>query len=136
VSFPVTPSTVGVPSAAGSPASPAAGRTGQSAQQGVLPPAPTRPPPMAVSRVEEPLRVMAPLPEFAEELNEMLRLKNVYYDDLIKGNILEPLKITPIRRNGFVDYMKSVGKLGGQNKVARLSNDRQIANALESFKVN
>jgi hypothetical protein len=74
------------------------------------------------------------LPEFAEELNEMLRLKNVYYDDLIKGNILEPLKITPIRRNGFVDYMKSVGKLGGQNKVARLSNDRQIANALESFK--
>jgi hypothetical protein len=76
------------------------------------------------------------LPEFAEELNELLRLKNVYYDDLIKGNILEPLKITPIRRNGFVDYMKSVGKLGGQNKVARLSNDRQIANALESFKVN
>jgi hypothetical protein len=74
------------------------------------------------------------LPQFAKELNEMLRLKNVYYDDLIKGNILEPLKITPIRRNGFVDYMKSVGKLGGQNKVARLSNDRQIANALESFK--
>jgi hypothetical protein len=76
------------------------------------------------------------LPEFAEELNEMLRQKNVYYDDLIRGNILEPLRITPIRRNGFVDYMKSIGKLGGQNKVARLSNDRQIANALESFKVN
>jgi hypothetical protein len=66
----------------------------------------------------------------------MLRQKNVYYDDLIRGNILEPLRITPIRRNGFVDYMKSIGKLGGQNKVARLSNDRQIANALESFKVN
>jgi hypothetical protein len=76
------------------------------------------------------------LPEFAKELNEMLRQKNVYYDDLIRGNILEPLRITSIRRNGFVDYMKSIGKLGGQNKVARLSNDRQIANALESFKAS
>ena len=49
---------------------------------------------------------------------------------MISGNILSPLKITPIRKNGFIDYMKSIGKLGGQNKVARLSNDRKIADEL------
>ncbi|MEO5944202.1 MAG: hypothetical protein ABIP30_02010, partial [Ferruginibacter sp.] len=59
--------------------------------------------------------------------------KNVYYDDLIGGNILQKLKITPIKKNGFVDYMKSVGKLGGQNKVPRLGNDRKIADELSSF---
>jgi hypothetical protein len=70
---------------------------------------------------------------FAQKLDLYLRQKNVYYDDLISGNILEPLRIFPIRKNGFVDYMKSVGKLGGQNKVPRLSNDRKMADALESF---
>ena len=63
---------------------------------------------------------------------EMCRL-NVYYDDLIRGNILSPLKITVIQKNGFVDYMKSMGKLGGQNKVPRLSNDRKIAVDLEKW---
>ncbi|MBW7892947.1 MAG: GH3 auxin-responsive promoter family protein, partial [Chitinophagaceae bacterium] len=59
-----------------------------------------------------------------------LREKNIYYDDLIRGSILAPLKISRIRKNGFIDYMKSVGKLGGQNKVPRLSNDRKIADGL------
>lgn len=68
--------------------------------------------------------------EFAGRLDEYLRKKNVYYDDLISGNILTPLKITVVRKNGFIDYMKSVGKLGGQNKVPRLSNDRKIADDL------
>ena len=67
---------------------------------------------------------------FAQKLDENLRRKNVYYDDLIAGNILRPLKLTPVRKNGFIDYMKSVGKLGGQNKVPRLSNDRNIADQL------
>ena len=67
---------------------------------------------------------------FAKKLDENLRQKNVYYDDLIAGNILRPLKLTVIRKNGFIDYMKSVGKLGGQNKVPRLSNDRKIADEL------
>ena len=67
---------------------------------------------------------------FAMKLDENLRKKNVYYDDLISGNILSPLKITPVNKNGFIDYMKSIGKLGGQNKVPRLSNDRKIANEL------
>lgn len=68
--------------------------------------------------------------EFARKVDENLRNKNVYYDDLITGNILKPLKLTPVRKNGFIDYMKSVGKLGGQNKVPRLSNDRKIADDL------
>lgn len=71
--------------------------------------------------------------EFAEKIDQQLRLKNVYYEDLITGNILEKLRISPIRRNGFIDYMKSIGKLGGQNKVPRLSNDRTIANDLQTF---
>ncbi len=67
---------------------------------------------------------------FASKVEVNLRKKNVYYDDLISGNILSPLKITAVRKNGFIDYMKSIGKLGGQNKVPRLSNDRKIADEL------
>ncbi len=67
---------------------------------------------------------------FALKLDHNLRDKNIYYDDLITGNILTPLKITPVKKNGFIDYMKSIGKLGGQNKVPRLSNDRKIADEL------
>ena len=70
------------------------------------------------------------LTSFAAKLDQHLRQKNVYYDDLIGGKILSPLKITPVRKNGFIDYMKSIGKLGGQNKVPRLSNDRMIADEL------
>ncbi len=70
---------------------------------------------------------------FSLRLDEYLRKKNVYYDDLIAGKILQPLKITPIKRGGFIGYMKSIGKLGGQNKVARLSNDRKIADVLKQW---
>lgn len=75
----------------------------------------------------------ASLDAFALNLDQALRSKNIYYDDLITGNILLPLKITPIRKNGFIDYMKSMGKLGGQNKVPRLSNDRTLAEALHKI---
>jgi GH3 auxin-responsive promoter len=68
--------------------------------------------------------------QFANKLNDLMRDKNIYYDDLIAGNILMPLKITAMKKNGFIDYMKSIGKLGGQNKVPRLSNDRKIADEL------
>jgi GH3 auxin-responsive promoter len=71
---------------------------------------------------------------FTEKLDQYLRQKNVYYEDLVGGNILSQLKITPIRKNGFIDYMKSIGKLGGQNKVPRLSNDRKIADEISRFK--
>ncbi len=71
--------------------------------------------------------------EFAKKIDENLRRKNIYYDDLISGNILKPLEIRAIKKNGFIDYMKSVGKLGGQNKVPRLSNDRKLAEELEKY---
>ncbi len=71
---------------------------------------------------------------FALKLDQHLRNKNVYYDDLVGGHILKPLKITPVKKNGFIEYMKSIGKLGGQNKVPRLSNDRSIAEKLKEFK--
>lgn len=71
--------------------------------------------------------------QFSKKLDDKLRKKNVYYDDLIGGNILQQLKISPIKKNGFIDYMKSIGKLGGQNKVPRLSNDRKIADKLKNF---
>ncbi len=64
---------------------------------------------------------------FVLELDNQLRGLNVYYDDLISGNILSVLKLTSLKKNAFIDYMKSQGKLGGQNKVPRLSNDRKIA---------
>jgi hypothetical protein len=70
---------------------------------------------------------------FTKKVDNYLRDKNVYYDDLIRGNILQLLKIRIMKKNGFIDYMKSVGKLGGQNKVPRLSNDRKIATDLEKF---
>lgn len=73
------------------------------------------------------------LQSFAAKADRHLREKNVYYDDLISGNILMPLQIRTVRKNGFIDYMKSVGKLGGQNKVPRLSNDRKIADGLAPF---
>jgi hypothetical protein len=73
---------------------------------------------------------------FAAKLDEQLRGRNVYYDDLISGNILQPLHISAVRKNGFIDYMKSIGKLGGQNKVPRLSNDRKIADQLSRWTEN
>ena len=75
----------------------------------------------------------ADIAAFLLKVDDNLRQKNVYYDDLIAGNILQRLKITPIKKNGFIHYMKSIGKLGGQNKVPRLSNDRKIAEALMPF---
>ena len=75
----------------------------------------------------------ADLAVFSKNLDDNLRKKNLYYNDLISGNILQPLKILPVKKHGFIDYMKSIGKLGGQNKVPRLSNDRKIAEALEKF---
>lgn len=70
---------------------------------------------------------------FATKVDNNLRQKNIYYDDLIRGNILQPLNITVMQKGSFVEYMKSIGKLGGQNKVPRLSNDRKIAEELVNW---
>ena len=67
------------------------------------------------------------LEAFALKIDHAMRQQNVYYDDLIVGKVLRTLVITKVATNGFQDYMKSIGKLGGQNKIPRLSNDRKIA---------
>jgi hypothetical protein len=73
------------------------------------------------------------LNEFAVKVDNNLRKKNIYYDDLVAGNILKQLQIKQVQKNGFIEYMKSIGKLGGQNKVPRLSNDRKVADELEKW---
>ncbi|MFN3403680.1 MAG: GH3 auxin-responsive promoter family protein [Cytophagaceae bacterium] len=72
---------------------------------------------------------------FINFLDKQLVELNTYYKDLICGNILRPLKISNLRRGAFVEYMKSLGKLGGQNKVPRLSNDRKIADSLQAYRI-
>jgi hypothetical protein len=67
---------------------------------------------------------------FAEALDNAMRKQNIYYDDLIVGHVLKKLVVTKVVKNGFQDYMKSIGKLGGQNKIPRLSNDRSIVDLL------
>jgi phenylacetate-coenzyme A ligase PaaK-like adenylate-forming protein len=68
---------------------------------------------------------------FALKIDNAMRKQNVYYDDLIVGKVLKTLVISKVPKNGFQDYMKSIGKLGGQNKIPRLSNDRTIADLLK-----
>ncbi|QES94091.1 GH3 auxin-responsive promoter family protein [Empedobacter brevis] len=71
---------------------------------------------------------------FNRELDAQMRQQNTYYDDLITGNILRPLIVSEVKKEGFQKYMKSIGKLGGQNKVPRLSNNRDIAD--EFYQLN
>ncbi len=75
------------------------------------------------------------LSELEMHIDSSLQQQNSYYFDLIEGKILRPLKITRIKKEGFKNYMRSVGKLGGQNKIPRLSNDRKIADELERQKL-
>jgi GH3 auxin-responsive promoter len=70
---------------------------------------------------------------FALKVDAALQAKNIYYKDLISGSILRPLVLRNLQKNAFIEYMKSEGKLGGQNKVPRLSNDRKIAGKLTQF---
>ncbi|AZA81686.1 hypothetical protein C1637_03675 [Chryseobacterium lactis] len=72
---------------------------------------------------------------FRNELDQQLRARNTYYDDLISGNILQKLHITKLKKNAFHEYAKSQGKLGGQNKTPRLANDRNVADLLEIYKL-
>ncbi|MFB9844877.1 GH3 auxin-responsive promoter family protein [Mucilaginibacter ginsenosidivorans] len=67
---------------------------------------------------------------FALKVDKALQKKNIYYFDLIEGNILQPLIIQSLQKDAFINYMRAQGKLGGQNKVPRLSNDRKIAEEL------
>ena len=73
------------------------------------------------------------LQAFAIKVDKALQKKNIYYFDLIEGNILQPLIIQSLQKDAFINYMRSEGKLGGQNKVPRLSNDRKIADGLKAY---
>ncbi len=71
---------------------------------------------------------------FIKDLDQKLQELNSYYFDLVSGSVLQPLKVTPLKPDAFINYMKAIGKLGGQNKVPRLSNDRKIADVITDFK--
>ena len=75
-------------------------------------------------------RQPADIKAFALKVDKALQKKNIYYFDLIEGNILQPLVIRSLKKDTFINYMRSQGKLGGQNKVPRLANDRKIAEEL------
>lgn len=75
------------------------------------------------------------LDAFAAMLDQTMQDKNVYYKDLIQGKILQPLKITVLQNAAFIAFMKNKGKLGGQNKVPRLADNREIADELEKYKI-
>ena len=75
------------------------------------------------------------LADLAQKLDQAMTGQNIYYRDLIEGKILRPAVITPLQRDAFRNYMKTQGKLGGQNKVPRLANDRKIADALQAFRL-
>lgn len=75
----------------------------------------------------------ADLESFAKDLDSSMQQKNIYYKDLIQGKVLQPLKISCVSKDTFRDYMKSQGKLGGQNKLPRLSNDREIVKTLTNL---
>jgi len=70
------------------------------------------------------------LDAFAAALDKAMQQKNSYYHDLIAGKILQPLHIRLVQKDGFIEYMRTQGKLGGQNKVPRLANDRALADVL------
>jgi hypothetical protein len=71
---------------------------------------------------------------FAEAIDDSMRKQNIYYDDLITGNVLQKVVVSKVSKNGFQEYMKSQGKLGGQNKIPRLSNNRDIADNLTKIR--
>ena len=71
--------------------------------------------------------------ELASKIDASMQIQNIYYSDLIKGKILQPLIIRKVKKGGFHQYMKSIGKFGGQNKIPQLSDNRKIADVLQDF---
>ena len=70
---------------------------------------------------------------FALEIDKCMQEKNIYYKDLIVGKVLRPLVIRSVVSGGFKNYMKSIGKLGGQNKIPKVSDNRKIADELDAL---
>jgi hypothetical protein len=76
------------------------------------------------------------LEDFATKVDASMQAQNIYYFDLIEGKILRPLIIRKVKKGGFHEYMKSIGKFGGQNKIPQLSDNRKIADVLENYLEN
>jgi len=72
---------------------------------------------------------------FADKIDASMQSQNIYYFDLIEGKVLRPLEISKVKKGGFHEYMKSIGKFGGQNKIPQLSDNRKVADVLENFVV-
>jgi len=75
------------------------------------------------------------LEQFATKIDASMQAQNIYYLDLIEGKVLRPLVIRRVKKGGFHEYMKSIGKFGGQNKIPQLSDNRKIADVLQDFLV-
>ncbi len=75
------------------------------------------------------------LEDLAVKIDKSMQDQNIYYFDLIEGSVLKPLVITKVKKGGFHEYMKSIGKFGGQNKIPQLSDNRKIADVLQNFKI-
>jgi len=73
------------------------------------------------------------LEEFATKIDIAMQAQNIYYLDLITGKVLRPLIVRKVKKGGFHEYMKSIGKFGGQNKIPQLSDNRKIADVLQNF---
>ena len=71
--------------------------------------------------------------ELALKIDASMQEQNIYYFDLIEGKVLKPLEIRKVKKGGFHEYMKSIGKFGGQNKIPQLSDNRKIADVLQNF---
>ena len=71
--------------------------------------------------------------ELASKIDSSMQTQNIYYQDLIEGKVLKPLVIRKVKKGGFHEYMKSIGKFGGQNKIPQLSDNRKIADVLVNF---
>ena len=76
------------------------------------------------------------LAEFTNKIDASMQAQNIYYFDLITGKVLRPLVIKKVKKGGFHEYMKSIGKFGGQNKIPQLSDNRKIATVLQNFLVD
>ncbi len=74
--------------------------------------------------------------EFTSKIDASMQAQNIYYFDLIEGKILRPLIIRKVKKGGFHEYMKSIGKFGGQNKIPQLSDNRKIADVLNNYLVD
>ncbi|RKD17041.1 hypothetical protein BCY91_02505 [Pelobium manganitolerans] len=79
------------------------------------------------------VKAPADLNAFASAVDHALQQKNIYYKDLISGAVLQPLVIRELEKDAFINFMRGEGKLGGQNKVPRLANERLLADKLSAY---